>query len=168
MTPIVVRLCECLNLNPVPIFPIIVLHTNIAGLSTLIGHPPNLLITANPFVVTQGITFLTYSMHMVIGVLLALIQTHIQIRWQYGNIAKKLTKLTTNDLKASDELMMWEKSCASLPPYRSNDQQLLHKLMRENVQKINFILKSSEMSASIIDPEQFQQTLKRLRIEVNR
>lgn len=165
MTPIVVRLCECLNLNPVPIFPIIILHTNIAGLSTLIGHPPNLLITANPYVITQGITFLIYSMHMVIGVVLALIQTHVQIRWQYGNIAEQLM----NKPGASDKLMMWEKSCASLPPYRSNGERILHEIMHQNLHKIRNDLaqRSCEKNACITDQEQFKETLKRLRKEVH-
>lgn len=166
MTPIVVRLCECLNLNPVPIFPIIVLHTNIAGLSTLIGHPPNLLITANPYVVTHGITFLIYSMHMVIGVALALIQTHVQIRWQYGNIAEQLA----NTPGASAKLMVWEKSCASLPGgCRSNGQRILHELMHQNLHNIRSELasKSCQKNASIIDPEQFNETLKRLQKQVH-
>lgn len=39
LTPITVKLFEFLELNPVPVLPFIILNVNIAGLTTLIGHP---------------------------------------------------------------------------------------------------------------------------------
>lgn len=167
MTPIVVRLCECLNLNPVPIFPIIVLHANIAGLSTLIGHPPNLLITANPYVSQSGVTFLTYSMHMLIGVVIALIQTHIQIRLQYGDIDDKLSNEKAGvPSKSSEKLALWMSTCAALIP--CDDNELLQQTLMANLQKFKdeTKLKSIKLKGSCIAPELVDETLKRLSKEV--
>lgn len=175
MTPIVVRLRECLHLNPVPIFPIIILHANIAGLSTLIGHPPNLLITGNPVVSASGVTFLTYTTHMIIGVVIALIQTHIQIRLHYGDISQKLSVHTNRPLVAfavlSTELAIWEKACADLPVTHSREGQLLHSLMQAKLLDIKGdVLKQSELEDNIdelyLAQEIFDETLKRLKREV--
>lgn len=88
MTPVVIKLFECLGLNPVPVLPFIILNINIAGLTTLIGHPPNLLITENTYVAEHNVNFVTYAMHMSVGVILALIQTNIHLRIQCRNIDK--------------------------------------------------------------------------------
>lgn len=174
MTPIVVRLCECLRLNPVPILPILILHANIAGLSTLVGHPPNLIITANPYVVKHGVTFLTYSMHMVIGVVIALIQSHIQIRLQYGDIATKLTRAHPSaeaQSLLSSKLSLWERSCATFLSSNSRDHQLLQNLMEMKLKELKGdVLKESEQSDGLISacvaPEIFHETLERLQREV--
>lgn len=102
MTPIVIKLFECLDLNPVPVLPFIILNINIAGLTTLIGHPPNMLITENTYVAQHQVTFITYAMHMSIGVILALIQTNIHLRIQCRNIHKLVTS-------GQDEWNIWEK-----------------------------------------------------------
>lgn len=171
MTPIVVRLCECLHLNPVPIFPIIVLHANIAGLSTLIGHPPNLIITGNPYVNKVGVTFLTYSMHMIIGVVIALIQTHVQIRLVYGDIASKLAiqqPATDKENAATIKLAIWERSYAQLPMSQTREEHMLHALIEAKLQELKGdVLKQSEkediFDDTCVAPELFDETLTRLR-----
>lgn len=105
MTPVVIKMFECLGLNPVPVLPFIILNINIAGLTTLIGHPPNLLITENSYVALHNVNFLTYAMHMGVGVLLALIQTNIHLRIQCRNI-DKMVKIPANK---SYELVIWQK-----------------------------------------------------------
>lgn len=99
MTPIVIKLFECLGLNPEPVLPFIILNINIAGLATLIGHPPNMLITENTYVAQNQVTFLTYAMHMSIGVLLALLQTNIHLRIQCRNIHRLLLTNENSELK---------------------------------------------------------------------
>lgn len=111
MTPVVIKLFECLGLNPVPVLPFIILNINIAGLTTLIGHPPNLLITENTYVAEHNVNFVTYAMHMSVGVILALIQTNIHLRIQYRNIDKMLKP---NGVNKGAELDMWQKCFADI------------------------------------------------------
>lgn len=117
MTPVVIKLFECLGLNPVPVLPFIILNINIAGLTTLIGHPPNLLITENSYVAQHDVNFLTYAMHMSIGVILTLIQTNIHLRIQCRNIHKTV-KIPTNK---DGELMIWQKCFEDIELNRKND-----------------------------------------------
>lgn len=102
MTPIVIKLFECLDLNPAPVLPFIILNINIAGLTTLIGHPPNMLITENTYVAQHQVTFITYAMHMSIGVILALIQTNIHLRIQCRDIHMLVNS-------GQDEWNIWRK-----------------------------------------------------------
>ena len=44
LTPIIIRLCENIKINPVPIVISIVLASNTGGTATLIGDPPNIII----------------------------------------------------------------------------------------------------------------------------
>lgn len=50
MTPITIRLCEVMELNPVPVLMAIIVHANIGGTMTPIGDPPNVIITTNPYI----------------------------------------------------------------------------------------------------------------------
>lgn len=109
LTPITVKLFECLNLNPVPVLPFIILNVNIAGLTTLIGHPPNLLITGDRYVAQQNVTFLTYAMHMSVGVVISLVATNIYLRIQGRNIETELKLKTESEAAAT--LKVWHQ-CA--------------------------------------------------------
>lgn len=161
MTPITVKLFECLGLNPVPVLPFIILNINIAGLTTIIGHPPNLLITGNTYIAKQNITFLTFTIHMCLGVLVALIQTNCHLRIQHRDIQNLLAPRK----KANDELGIWNTCLDSIENDRNNDK--LHELKMIIIHKIQ---KLQEMEATLTpftqsgDSEKsFQATLRQLR-----
>lgn len=174
MTPVTIKLCECLNLNPVPILPIIILNTNIAGLTTLIGHPPNLMITANSYVARENVTFLTYTLHMSLGVLLALIQTNIQFRLQNKDLKDKLkiqhvaASQDTND----DVISLWKNWVRALSTMAEDTKPLRDILIRK-IQHLK--IESARASKNDkhhvrngvqIFPETFESTLKCLKMKV--
>lgn len=47
MTPVTIRLCEVMELNPVPILTAMVVYSNIGGAMTPVGDPPNVIIASN-------------------------------------------------------------------------------------------------------------------------
>lgn len=47
MTPITIRLCEVMELNPIPILMAIIIHANIGGAMTPVGDPLSVIITSN-------------------------------------------------------------------------------------------------------------------------
>lgn len=47
MTPVTIRLCEVMELNPVPILMSMVIYSNIGGALTPVGDPPNVIIASN-------------------------------------------------------------------------------------------------------------------------
>lgn len=53
IAPITIRLCEEMGLNPVPVLFMIVIHANTGGTTTPVGDPPNIIITSNPYILSQ-------------------------------------------------------------------------------------------------------------------
>lgn len=56
MTPVTIRLCEAMKLNPVPVLITMVIYSNLAGAVTPIGDPPNVIIASNADV-TKAVSF---------------------------------------------------------------------------------------------------------------
>jgi len=50
MTPVTIRLCEVMCLNPVPILMCMVIYSNIGGALTPVGDPPNVIIASNNYI----------------------------------------------------------------------------------------------------------------------
>lgn len=159
MTPIAVKIFECLGLNPVPVLPFIILNVNIAGLATLIGHPPNLLITNNEFVARHDVSFLTYTTHMSIGVLLALVQANIHLRIQCRSIEQKLRNNCSQQSVASE----WQEALRTLRSSRKTTSADFERM--EDI----LIAKITDLQRTDINTETeqvFQSTLRRLKSAV--
>lgn len=50
MTPVSIRLCEVMGLNPVPILMAMIIYSNIGGAATPVGDPPNVIIASNHYI----------------------------------------------------------------------------------------------------------------------
>lgn len=161
MTPITIKLFECLGLNPVPVLPFIILNINIAGLTTLIGHPPNLLITGDHYIAQQNITFLTFTMHQCMGVLLAIIQTNFHLRIQHNDVVNILAP--TN--KSEAELNEWQNCMNSLKNTMENEKMKALKLIL--LEKIELIQAENESNAPLSKSrhrgKSFDTTLRQLK-----
>lgn len=51
MTPVSIRLCEVMQLNPVPILMAMVIYSNIGGALTPVGDPPNVIVASNAYII---------------------------------------------------------------------------------------------------------------------
>ncbi|CAB0041262.1 unnamed protein product [Trichogramma brassicae] len=51
MTPVTIRLCEVMQLNPVPVLTTMLIFSNIGGATTPVGDPPNVIICSNKAVI---------------------------------------------------------------------------------------------------------------------
>lgn len=60
MTPVSIRLCEVMGLNPVPILMAMVIYTNVGGSATPVGDPPNVIIASNEYIVKNVSGMVTY------------------------------------------------------------------------------------------------------------
>lgn len=163
LTPITVKLFECLKLNPVPVLPFIILNVNIAGLTTLIGHPPNLLIVGDRYVAQQNVTFLAYTMHMAVGVFIALVATNIYLRVHCRHIKKDLMR--GSDTETSNALKMWRDCVNQLVPNidrMNEDVEQLRNILCEKIAS----LERAEAKLSFcegISPEMFATSLAELK-----
>lgn len=164
MTPVTIRLCEVMELNPVPILMSMVIYSNIGGALTPVGDPPNVIIASNSHIAGAGVNFTVFTMHMAIGVILVMIQTYFQLRLKFKNI---------NDLRFSEpqdvqelrhEIAVWQRAAASLSSY-SKDEDLVRETLLKKVQRLSRMLKKKLLSGSV-PIESYRTTLEDLQAKV--
>ncbi|XP_012217012.1 P protein-like [Linepithema humile] len=160
MTPVTIRLCEVMQLNPVPILTAMVVYSNIGGAMTPIGDPPNVIIASNRDVKNAEVDFGTFSLHMSIGVILVLIVVSAQFRY----IFRDGTVLRFNEPQDVQELRhtiaIWQRAAASLSNY-SKDENIVRETLLKKVQRLLSQLKRKLMTGSVA-LEKYKTTLEEL------
>lgn len=93
-------------MNPVPTLMCIIFYANLGGALTLIGDPPNVIIGTNKdviasvsklmtiwlsiliydFIILQGITFTSFSLHMGAGLAIIFITVNLHLRFIFRNM----------------------------------------------------------------------------------
>ncbi|XP_025406377.1 P protein-like [Sipha flava] len=131
MTPITIRLCEVMQMNPVPTLMCIIFYANLGGALTLIGDPPNVIIGTNKDVVASGITFTTFSMHMGIGLAIIFITVNLHLRFIFRNMQDLKFTEPTNVTELRQELAIWQKAASSLSSYSKEEGVVRDKLLRK-------------------------------------
>eukprot|EP01065_Artemidia_motanka_P041692 TRINITY_DN542_c1_g7_i1.p1 TRINITY_DN542_c1_g7~~TRINITY_DN542_c1_g7_i1.p1 ORF type:complete len:812 (+),score=319.95 TRINITY_DN542_c1_g7_i1:84-2438(+) len=99
MTPVTIRMCSVIGLEPKPVLMALVLFSNIGGTATAIGDPPNVLIVAKDWSTVctsvgceSDVTFPEFTLHMFLGCILVGFVCYFQIKWMFRN-----EKLQTDD-----------------------------------------------------------------------
>ncbi|KFP51096.1 P protein, partial [Cathartes aura] len=87
-TPVTIRLCEVLNLDPRHVLIAEVIFTNIGGAATAVGDPPNVIIVSKQELRKQGLDFAAFTGHMFVGICLVVLVSFPFLRLLYWN--KKL------------------------------------------------------------------------------
>ncbi|XP_036328822.1 P protein isoform X2 [Rhagoletis pomonella] len=160
MTPVTIRLCEVMSLNPVPILMCMVIYSNIGGALTPVGDPPNVIIASNNFIARNGVNFAIFTLHMLPGVILVMIQTYVQLRFKFRN---------TNDLQFKDspeveelrhEIHVWKRAAQSLSAY-SKDEEIVRQTLMKKVNRLKHSLKKRVSEAGEPAPN-YKQTLTQL------
>ncbi|KAL5011987.1 hypothetical protein ScPMuIL_010538 [Solemya velum] len=83
LTPVTIRLCEVLNLDPRHILIAEVLFSNIGGTATAIGDPPNLIIVSHKGISDKGIGFSVFTAHATVGIIFVTITAYGLLRLYY-------------------------------------------------------------------------------------
>ncbi|XP_011869855.1 PREDICTED: P protein isoform X2 [Vollenhovia emeryi] len=160
MTPVTIRLCEVMELNPVPILTAMVVYSNIGGAMTPVGDPPNVIIASNRDVKNAEVDFGTFSLHMSIGVILVLIVVSAQVRY----IFRDVTVLRFDEPQDVQELRhtiaIWQRAAASLSTY-SKDENLVRETLLKKVQRLLSQLKKKLITGSAA-LEKYKTTLEEL------
>jgi len=111
MTPVTVRLCTVLNIEPQPILLALVVMSNIGGTATAIGDPPNIIIVNDPDIAAHGaITFLSLTLHVGPGVVLAGIVVQVYIYFINRGVMKR-----TPAPARHKELSIWKNTLKNVP-----------------------------------------------------
>ncbi|XP_076289649.1 P protein [Lasioglossum baleicum] len=160
MTPVTIRLCEVMELNPVPILTAMVMFSNIGGALTPVGDPPNVIISSNHDVISNGIDFNTFTLHMSIGVILVLIAVYAQLRYIFRDVAVLRFDEPQDVQELRHEIAVWQRAAASLSSY-SKDENLVRETLLKKVQRLLSQLKKKVLTGSVA-LERYETTLEEL------
>uniref|UniRef100_A0A182J9C5 Citrate transporter-like domain-containing protein n=1 Tax=Anopheles atroparvus TaxID=41427 RepID=A0A182J9C5_ANOAO len=161
MTPVTIRLCEVMELNPVPVLMSMVIYSNVGGTLTPVGDPPNVIIASNSHIAKNGVNFATFTLHMAIPIFFVMITTYFQLRMKFKNI---------NDLRFSEpqdvqeirhEIAVWQRAAASLSSY-SKDEDLVRETLLKKVNRLSRSLKKKLVSGSV-PVESYTATLEEMK-----
>ncbi|KAH9494559.1 protein kinase [Bulinus truncatus] len=112
LTPVTIRLCEVLNLDPRRILIAEVLFSNIGGTATAIGDPPNVIIVGA--LSSKGITFSIFTVHMFPGIILVSVAGYGLLRLYYRQIDGLKNKDPPDIAEMKHEIAMWRKAAMRL------------------------------------------------------
>ncbi|XP_026734254.1 P protein-like isoform X2 [Trichoplusia ni] len=141
MTPVTIRLCEVMDLDPIPVLMSMVLFSNIGGTMTPVGDPPNVIIASNKQVVQSGVNFTNFTLHMSFGILVVCVQTYFQLRYIFRD-PKKLRLNEPRDIKdLRHQISIWRRAADSLP-YLSKDEIIVKERLERKIRKLNVKLEA--------------------------
>ncbi|KAM7048391.1 P protein isoform 2-T2 [Molossus nigricans] len=114
-TPVTIRLCEVLNLDPRQVLIAEVIFTNIGGAATAIGDPPNVIIVSNQELRKMGLDFAGFTAHMFLGICFVLLFSFPLLRLLYWN--KKLyNKEPSEIVELKHEIHVWRLTAQRISP----------------------------------------------------
>uniref|UniRef100_A0A8C5XVR5 OCA2 melanosomal transmembrane protein n=1 Tax=Microcebus murinus TaxID=30608 RepID=A0A8C5XVR5_MICMU len=114
-TPVTIRLCEVLNLDPRQVLIAEVIFTNIGGAATAIGDPPNVIIVSNQELRKMGLDFAGFTAHMFLGIGLVLLVSFPLLRLLYWN-RKLYNKEPSDIVELKHEIHVWRLTAQRISP----------------------------------------------------
>ncbi|XP_037042461.1 P protein-like [Bradysia coprophila] len=160
MAPVTIRLCEVMELNPVPVLIFTVIFSNIGGTMTPVGDPPNVIIASNSYISSNGINFANFTLHMMICSAVVMVVTVFWLRFMYRDPASLRFSEPRAIRELKHEIMIWERAVDSLGSI-SNSQDVLRKSLEKKVKKLNRMLEE-QLHTSEVSKEVYQSTLQEL------
>uniref|UniRef100_A0A336L061 CSON002011 protein n=1 Tax=Culicoides sonorensis TaxID=179676 RepID=A0A336L061_CULSO len=163
MAPVTVRLCEVMDLNPIPVLMAIVVHANIGGLMTPVGDPPNIIITSNHYILTHGVTFLIFTVHMTVGVIILTISTSLHLRWKFRNINSLLFHESKEIKELRRNILVWQRAAQSISPF-TKDANIVKETIMRKVKILKHQLKK-RIAKGVLPSDRYKRTLEEMQNE---
>ncbi|XP_055837395.1 P protein [Episyrphus balteatus] len=143
MTPVAIRLCEVMEIDPVPVLMGIIVHANIGGAITPIGDPISIIVCSNHFISRNGVTFTNFVAHCLPGVVLTVLFSCLYMRLKFWDI----NSLRVNEPKVLRELrreiIIWQRAANSLQTY-SKDVDIVRETLLKKVEILKYKLKKKQ------------------------
>ena len=133
MTPVVIQLCETVNIDTVKVLIATVTFSNIGGAATAIGDPPNVLIASDPGLNEGGITFLNFSLHMTICVIIVALVSAFYLRIALRNITETQEDRELHDLR--HEIIVWHKTLRGLGNF-SKEEAVVKEIISLKIEEL--------------------------------
>ncbi|XP_054417957.1 P protein isoform X2 [Pteronotus mesoamericanus] len=129
-TPVTIRLCEVLNLDPRQVLIAEVIFTNIGGAATAIGDPPNVIIVSNQELRKMGVDFAGFTAHMFVGICFVLLFSFPLLRLLYWK--KKLyNKEPSEIVELKHEIHVWRMTAQRISPASREETAVRGLLLRK-------------------------------------
>eukprot|EP00117_Sycon_ciliatum_P019640 scpid40150/ scgid6202/ P protein; Melanocyte-specific transporter protein; Pink-eyed dilution protein homolog len=131
LTPVSIRLCQVLNLDPTRVLMAEVVFSNIGGTATAVGDPPNVIIVSNKAILEAGITFSTFTLHLFIGITFCMVGAYGLLRLMYRKL--DLANEDPPDIaELKREVQVWRRT-ASRVPMVSAEQKAIRALLMQKM-----------------------------------
>nr|XP_009664683.1 PREDICTED: P protein [Struthio camelus australis] len=138
-TPVTIRLCEVLNLDPKHVLIAEVIFTNIGGAATAVGDPPNVIIVSKQKLRKEGLDFAAFTAHMFIGICLVVLVSFPFLRLLYWN--KKLyNKEPSEIVELKHEIYVWRLTAQRINP-ASREETAVKCLLMQKVLTLEILLR---------------------------
>ncbi|XP_019381077.1 PREDICTED: P protein [Gavialis gangeticus] len=138
-TPVTIRLCEVLNLDPRHVLIAEVIFTNIGGAATAVGDPPNVIIVSKQELRKVGLDFAAFTGHMFVGICLVLLVSFPFLRLLYWN--KKLyNKEPSEIVELKHEIHVWRLTAQRINP-ASREETAVKCLLMQKVLTLEILLR---------------------------
>uniref|UniRef100_A0A663FFT3 OCA2 melanosomal transmembrane protein n=1 Tax=Aquila chrysaetos chrysaetos TaxID=223781 RepID=A0A663FFT3_AQUCH len=138
-TPVTIRLCEVLNLDPRHVLIAEVIFTNIGGAATAVGDPPNVIIVSKQELRNKGLDFAAFTGHMFVGICLVVLVSFPFLRLLYWN--KKLyNKEPSEIVELKHEIYVWRLTAQRINP-ASREETAVKCLLMQKVLTLEMLLR---------------------------
>ncbi|XP_075237198.1 P protein-like [Lycorma delicatula] len=137
MTPVSIRLCEVMELNPVPILMAMIMYSNIGGAMTPVGDPPNVILAMNEDVINAGVNFYTFVCHTSIPLIIVMLCVNILLRYMFRNMNVLRFAEPQDVQELRHEITVWRRAAASLSYYSKDEDAVRLSLLK----KVRLLLK---------------------------
>ncbi|OPJ69495.1 P protein isoform B [Patagioenas fasciata monilis] len=138
-TPVTIRLCEVLNLDPRHVLIAEVIFTNIGGAATAVGDPPNVIIVSKEELRKKGLDFAAFTAHMFVGICLVVLVSFPFLRLLYWN--KKLyNKEPSEIVELKHEIYVWRLTAQRINP-ASREETAVKCLLMQKVLTLETLLR---------------------------
>ncbi|CAH0712875.1 unnamed protein product, partial [Brenthis ino] len=164
MSPVTIRLCEVMDLDPVPILMFMAIYSNVGGTATPVGDPPNVIVASNKAVIQAGINFTNFTAHMSLGILVVVIQTTLQIRFMYRDTSKLRQRVPRDIQDLRHQISIWRRAADSLP-HLSKGVNIVRERLERKIAKLTLKLEKmiKESSKRACPKDTFRSTLVELK-----
>ena len=133
MTPVVIKLCERINVDPVRILIATVIFSNIGGTATPVGDPPNVIIVNYAPIAASGINFASFTIHMLPCVLVVGMANFALLRFMYRKLEDNKEDTEIRDLR--HEVIIWNRTAQSLSNF-SKEESLVKEIVEIKVEEL--------------------------------
>jgi len=155
LTPVTIRLCQVLEINPIQILLALVMYSNLGGTGTPVGDPPNIIIVNDAKIAASGqVNFGNFTLHMFPGVLMASAAIYFLI--------KKLTLPSLRrqpNMNQRQELEIWKKTANKMRA-ETEEEEAVKKRLEEYISILEKQIREAPTIVADIDISELEEKYK--------